>query len=134
MDIDDDDDFYSPEEPQAPAAPAQPAAATAAQAAPKNDVKEELEEGEEEDEGGEMDEDEDSVRAIPAICISITSHHSIANNAPPRMSTSSPSERTIPSQPLHRKSLLQQPPISLFPPMGDPLPLTSPAVQTIQIL
>lgn len=63
MDIDDDDDFYSPEEPQPPS---QPAPAEAAPAS-KKDANEELESGEEEDEGGAMDEDEDSV------CISANS-------------------------------------------------------------
>ncbi|KAK0715971.1 Fip1 motif-domain-containing protein [Lasiosphaeris hirsuta] len=58
MDIDEDDDFYAPEEPEtAPAQHAQPAPAPVAT---KTDVGDELEEGEEEDEGGEMDEDEDS--------------------------------------------------------------------------
>lgn len=56
MDIDEDDDFYAPDEPEAP--PAQPAAA----AAPKAEPADELEEGEEEDEGGAMDEDDDSAR------------------------------------------------------------------------
>ncbi|KAK3306363.1 Fip1 motif-domain-containing protein [Chaetomium strumarium] len=56
MDIDDEDDFYAPEEPQAPAA--QPEAPPTA---PKKEPNEELEEGEEEDEGGAMDEDDDSV-------------------------------------------------------------------------
>ncbi|KAK4238741.1 Fip1 motif-domain-containing protein [Achaetomium macrosporum] len=55
MDIDDEDDFYAPEEPQAPAA--QPEAPATA---PKKEPNEELEEGEEEDEGGAMDEDDDS--------------------------------------------------------------------------
>lgn len=60
MDMDEDDDFYAPEEPEvqptattsAPTAPA----ATDTKTEPQND---ELEEGEEEDEGGEMDEDDD---------------------------------------------------------------------------
>ncbi|KAL2018168.1 hypothetical protein VTK56DRAFT_1193 [Thermocarpiscus australiensis] len=58
MDIDDEDDFYAPEEPEAPAAQPEPAAAPPPAA--KKDANEELEEGEEEDEGGEMDEDDDS--------------------------------------------------------------------------
>ena len=61
MDIDEDDDFYAPEEPEVPAA--QPAP-TAPPAPSKTDAADELEEGEEEDEGGEMDEDEDSVRIV----------------------------------------------------------------------
>jgi len=53
MEIDEDEDFYAPDEPEAPAA--QPAAP------PKAEPVDELEEGEEEDEGGAMDEDDDSV-------------------------------------------------------------------------
>ncbi|KAK3318071.1 Fip1 domain-containing protein [Apodospora peruviana] len=73
MDIDEDDDFYAPEEPQATTAQSAPETtstvpATAPAAAPapavgtKAEPNEELEEGEEEeeDEGGEMDEDDDS--------------------------------------------------------------------------
>jgi pre-mRNA 3'-end-processing factor FIP1 len=58
MDIDDEDDFYAPEEPQATV---QHGPAEAPSATTKKDANEELEEGEEEDEGGAMDEDEDSV-------------------------------------------------------------------------
>jgi hypothetical protein len=96
MDIDDEDDFYAPEEPQAPAA--QPAAA-AAPPATKHDASEELEEGEEEDEGGEMDEDEDSVRT----------HHEKAEGwciqllTAARTSTSSQREKTTRSQPPQRE-------------------------------
>ncbi|SPQ23996.1 2a8508b2-eaf7-4dab-a09e-68c8be849fe6 [Thermothielavioides terrestris] len=57
MDIDDEDDFYAPEEPQAPAAQPTPPAPSAPA---KKDANDELEEGEEEDEGGAMDEDDDS--------------------------------------------------------------------------
>jgi hypothetical protein len=60
MDIDEDDDFYAPEEPdvQTTAAATAPAATVAAEI--KGEAQpEELEEGEEEDEGGEMDEDDD---------------------------------------------------------------------------
>ncbi|KAL2120178.1 hypothetical protein VTJ04DRAFT_4204 [Mycothermus thermophilus] len=60
MDIDDDDDFYSPDEPEVPAAEPEKPKAETANTAPKKDANEELEEGEEEDEGGAMDEDEDS--------------------------------------------------------------------------
>ncbi|KAL2128994.1 hypothetical protein VTI74DRAFT_8382 [Chaetomium olivicolor] len=57
MDVDDEDDFYAPEEPQAPAQPVQSdvPASTA-----KKEPNEDLESGEEEDEGGAMDEDDDS--------------------------------------------------------------------------
>jgi pre-mRNA 3'-end-processing factor FIP1 len=54
MEIDDDDDFYAPEEPETIQAPA-PAVASSAPAAHHD---EDLEEGEEEDEGAEMDEDD----------------------------------------------------------------------------
>lgn len=60
MDIDEDDDFYAPDEPevQASTVPAGPAPTEI-----KPEIKDaELEEGEEEDSGGEMDEDDDSVR------------------------------------------------------------------------
>lgn len=57
MDIDDDDDFYAPDEPETTqAAPAQ-----ANTNAPAQHHDEDLEEGEEEDEGADMDEG-DSVR------------------------------------------------------------------------
>jgi pre-mRNA 3'-end-processing factor FIP1 len=58
MDIDEDDDFYAPEEAEAPApAVKQPETATKVEEVPTAD----LEEGEEEDGGGAMDEDDDSV-------------------------------------------------------------------------
>lgn len=54
MDIDDDDDFYAPDEPEAVEIPAvQPGAN-----APVVHHDEDLEEGEEEDEGAAMDEDD----------------------------------------------------------------------------
>jgi pre-mRNA 3'-end-processing factor FIP1 len=60
MDMDEDDDFYAPEEAevQTTVASSAPSAPTASetQTGHQND---ELEEGEEEDEGGDMDEDED---------------------------------------------------------------------------
>ncbi|KAF6791047.1 Fip1 domain-containing protein [Colletotrichum sojae] len=65
MDIDEDDDFYAPEEPTVPTTttPTTPTTATENAApkeqSPKVESKDELEEGEEEDEGGAMDEDED---------------------------------------------------------------------------
>lgn len=55
MDIDDDDDFYAPDEPETTQAPA-PQASAPAQPVAQHD--EDLEEGEEEDEGAEMDEDD----------------------------------------------------------------------------
>jgi pre-mRNA 3'-end-processing factor FIP1 len=71
VEMDEDDDFYAPEEPTV-AAPAQQAAAPAPTAEKPAAVKpedEDLEEGEEEDEGGAMDEDEDnSVRSAARLC------------------------------------------------------------------
>lgn len=68
MDIEDEDDFYAPEEPQVPT---EDEKKPAAQQPIKSD---ELEEGEEEDEGAAMDEDEDdSVRMLPLL--SPLSHH-----------------------------------------------------------
>ncbi|ORY59679.1 Fip1 motif-domain-containing protein [Pseudomassariella vexata] len=58
MDIDDDDDFYAPDEPATTQSPAQHEPASTNPPAAQHD--EDLEEGEEEDEGAEMDEDEDS--------------------------------------------------------------------------
>jgi pre-mRNA 3'-end-processing factor FIP1 len=59
MDMDEDDDFYAPEEPEVQATTEPSAAATTeTKTEPQAD---DLEEGEEEDEGGEMDEDDDSV-------------------------------------------------------------------------
>lgn len=64
MDIDDDDDFYAPEEPTThtdTAAPADTQAAsipTQPQQQLKQQDEEDLEEGEEEDEGADMDEDD----------------------------------------------------------------------------
>jgi len=63
MEIDEDEDFYAPDESEA-----QPAPVTAPLTTSKNG--DELEEGEEEDEGGEMDEDEDSVCVFVSIVIS----------------------------------------------------------------
>jgi pre-mRNA 3'-end-processing factor FIP1 len=60
MDVDEDDDFYAPEEPEAPLAQST-VSNSASRETKTEDPDEGLEEGEEEDEGGEMDEDEDSV-------------------------------------------------------------------------
>ncbi|KAF6810281.1 Fip1 domain-containing protein [Colletotrichum plurivorum] len=62
MDIDEDDDFYAPEEPTVPTTTTPTTAtenAAPKEQSPKVESKDELEEGEEEDEGGAMDEDED---------------------------------------------------------------------------
>jgi pre-mRNA 3'-end-processing factor FIP1 len=62
MDVDEDDDFYAPEEPSVPvehktnAVPSTPVGTGAAKSDSRAD---DLEEGEEEDEGAEMDEDDD---------------------------------------------------------------------------
>ncbi|KAI0131796.1 Fip1 domain-containing protein [Xylariales sp. AK1849] len=61
MDIDDEDDFYAPDEPETTQA-AVPAAKSNAPVEQQND--EDLEEGEEEDEGAEMDEDDSDVDII----------------------------------------------------------------------
>ena len=65
MDMDEDDDFYAPEESAAITVP-EPAHASPADLVPARpeggDAQDELEEGEEEDEPGEMDEGEESVR------------------------------------------------------------------------
>jgi pre-mRNA 3'-end-processing factor FIP1 len=61
MDIDDDDDFYAPEEPVTQAAPEQPSTGPTATG---NQRDEDLEEGEEEDEGAEMDEDDSDIDII----------------------------------------------------------------------
>jgi len=77
MDMDEDDDFYAPDEPEAPTVQAAPTAAPPTAA--KQDAGDELEEGEEEDEGGEMDEDEDSV-CFPLIP---GTHEPQISNCPP---------------------------------------------------
>ncbi|TPX07990.1 uncharacterized protein E0L32_010321 [Thyridium curvatum] len=59
MDIDEEDDFYAPEEPSEPSGPPAPTANADAPADSKPEEQDDLEEGEEEDEGGAMDEDED---------------------------------------------------------------------------
>lgn len=108
MEIDEDDDFYAPEEPQvSPAQPTttspsgpEPTAPTAPSAGAKTDPNEELEEGEEEDEGGEMDEDDDSVGALPfaPIC-----GLSVATNITLRRTLTSSSTAKIAQAPhLHR--------------------------------
>ncbi|GAP91862.1 putative pre-mRNA polyadenylation factor [Rosellinia necatrix] len=74
MDIDDDDDFYAPEEPATNAQPSESASiggagaaaadatSNAAHAAPRQD--EDLEEGEEEDEGAEMEDSDSDIDII----------------------------------------------------------------------
>lgn len=70
MEIDDEDDFYAPEEPDVsqPVAAAAPAPAPAPAAEQHHD--EDLEEGEEEDEGAEMDEDDSVCRPTPMLLCS----------------------------------------------------------------
>ena len=58
MDMDEEDDFYAPEEPEVQTESAPPSAPVATETKTEA-ANEELEEGEEEDEGGEMDEDDD---------------------------------------------------------------------------
>ncbi|KAH8912681.1 Fip1-domain-containing protein [Coniochaeta sp. PMI_546] len=60
MDLDEDDDFYAPEEPETQATAASSASSAPAAIETKTENQnDELEEGEEEDEGGDMDEDDD---------------------------------------------------------------------------
>jgi len=63
MDMDDEDDFYSPDEPVTGAGEvkSEEQAQNATAGVPTSTTAEELEEGEEEDEGGAMEEDSDSV-------------------------------------------------------------------------
>ncbi|KAK0620888.1 Fip1 motif-domain-containing protein [Immersiella caudata] len=118
MDIDEDDDFYSPDEPEAPSAEAAPAAAPPTTSKP--DAGDELEEGEEEDEGGEMDEDEDSDIDIivdnkdaPKAAPPSQSRYSEIRNIPQR---STATESTSKSAPQKNQQLAQrpadQPPVS----------------------
>jgi pre-mRNA 3'-end-processing factor FIP1 len=71
MDIDDEDDFYAPDEPET----TQTVETTGDANAPAEHHDEDLEEGEEEDEGAEMDEDDDSV------CLSLPSLIAIAQSS-----------------------------------------------------
>jgi hypothetical protein len=65
MELDEDDDFYAPEEPLVP----EPAVDTTKKLeTSRND---ELEEGEEEDESGEMDEDDDDSVCEPDMFFSV---------------------------------------------------------------
>lgn len=106
MDIEDDDDFYAPEEPMVPAKDNEAATKTQAPAAgSRND--DELEEGEEEDEGGIIveEDDEDSVGSTVALSFTRTRDA----NELARMSTLSSKIRTAKKQPLLSKlSRLQQ--------------------------
>ncbi|KAM7184852.1 Fip1 motif domain containing protein [Rhypophila sp. PSN 637] len=128
MDIDEDDDFYAPEEPQvAPAQPPatstgapEPTAAAAPSAGTKTDPNEELEEGEEEDEGGEMDEDDDSdidiiidrkdgSSAAPAP----QSRYSEIRNIPQRSTANETSVKVAPPKKEETKpSVADHPPVS----------------------
>ncbi|KAI8631896.1 Fip1 motif-domain-containing protein [Xylariaceae sp. FL1651] len=89
MDIDDDDDFYAPEEPITQSAESTSATvATAARTEPPHD--EDLEEGEEEDEGAEM-EDSDSD-------IDIITERKDGTNAPPPTQSRYSDIRNIPQR------------------------------------
>ncbi|KAK7955793.1 Fip1 motif-domain-containing protein [Apiospora aurea] len=91
MDIDDDDDFYAPDEPETTQSPAQPAAGTTAPADEQQNQDEDLEEGEEEDEGAEMDEDDDSD-------IDIITERKDGTKAPPPASARYSDIRNIPQR------------------------------------
>lgn len=112
MDIEDDDDFYAPEEPQV--APAEAKDKDKDKEKPTQ-TSDDLEEGEEEDEGAAMDEDDDS-DSVGASCHPFyeVTRDSSANEAAAacRISTSSQSEKTA-QQPLplrtSRNALAQNP-------------------------
>jgi hypothetical protein len=90
MDIEDDDDFYAPEEPKVPVDDKDKDKA-------KSD---DLEEGEEEDEGAAMDEDDDS--DSDSVCAIAARLLSRVYTNEPRISTSSQNERTAPQLLLQR--------------------------------
>ncbi|KAI2640910.1 Fip1 motif-domain-containing protein [Hypomontagnella submonticulosa] len=96
MDIDDDDDFYAPEEPTThtdTAAPADTQAAsipTQPQQQLKQQDEEDLEEGEEEDEGADMDEDDSD--------IDIITERKDGTNAPPPTQSRYSDIRNIPQR------------------------------------
>ncbi|KAK0641962.1 Fip1 motif-domain-containing protein [Cercophora newfieldiana] len=118
MDIDEDDDFYAPDEPEVPAA--QAATATAPPPTSKPDAGDELEEGEEEDEGGEMDEDEDSDIDIitenkdtPKAAPPSQSRYSEIRNIPQRSTaTETTSKSAVPKGQEPRQRAADQPPVS----------------------
>ncbi len=64
MDIDEEDDFYAPDEADVSAGEVATAAAEVSDETKVEAQNDDLEEGEEEDEGGEMEEDDDSVSAL----------------------------------------------------------------------
>ncbi|KAK6827368.1 Fip1 motif-domain-containing protein [Apiospora arundinis] len=91
MDIDDDDDFYAPDEPETTQATTQPVAGTNAPAEDQQAHDEDLEEGEEEDEGADMDEDDDSD-------IDIITERKDGTKAPPPPSARYSDIRNIPQR------------------------------------
>lgn len=99
--MDEDDDFYAPEEPevQTTAAPSA-AAATETKTEHQND---ELEEGEEEDEGGEMDEDDDDDDSDSVTCVFGSSCYEHICLPAARTSRSLLSGKTAQKLPLHRE-------------------------------
>lgn len=119
MDIDEDDDFYAPEEPQdAPAQPMttttnapEPTTASAPTAGTKTAPDEELEEGEEEDEGGEMDEDDDSVKTPLSFTFK---PYELIFSCVTRMSTLSSIAKTAQMPLLHRTKTRLLLPILVF--------------------
>ncbi|KAK4445979.1 Fip1 motif-domain-containing protein [Podospora aff. communis PSN243] len=117
MDIDEDDDFYAPEEPEAPAAQTTPAAAPPTIS--KLDAGDELEEGEEEDEGGEMDEDEDSdidiiveSKEAPKAAPPSQSRYSEIRNIPQRSTVTESTAKSAPQKGQQPAQRQDHPPVS----------------------
>ncbi|KAK5652900.1 hypothetical protein OQA88_9566 [Cercophora sp. LCS_1] len=130
MDIDEDDDFYAPDEPEVPAAQPAPAAAPATS---KPDAGDELEEGEEEDEGGEMDEDEDSDIDIivenkdPSKPTPPSqSRYSEIRNIPQRSAATDTTVKAAPVKKEDRQPALQHPAISTSKVEVNAIPIHKP--------
>lgn len=92
MDIEDEDDFYAPEEPK-------PETGDEKDQPQQRSKSDDLEEGEEEDEGAAMDEDDDDSVWMPYR------HCRASTDRTARILTSSPSAKTAPLPPLQRMSL-----------------------------
>ncbi|KAF4867714.1 Pre-mRNA polyadenylation factor FIP1 [Colletotrichum siamense] len=124
MDIDEDDDFYAPEEPTVPApAPATENAAAPKAPSPKVESKnDELEEGEEEDEGGAMDEDDDEDSDIDII----TERKDGTKAAPPTQSRYS-DIRNIPQRSASNDMPVKAAPAKEESPAASVLPLGIPS-------
>ncbi|KAI0403790.1 Fip1-domain-containing protein [Xylaria palmicola] len=143
MDIDDDDDFYAPEEPTQPAEGSSGAAATAtntaSNAAPAASHRDEdLEEGEEEDEGAEMEDSDsdidiiterkDGTKAAPPT----QSRYSDIRNIPQRStSTETATKPPVKKEEPSKSTSTELPPVStstidvnavpIYKPVGKPI-------------